>query len=161
MKTLFLVRHAKAGRDDPALPDRERPLDERGSEDAPLMGRRLARHHVQPDLIISSPAVRALSTAQAFAHALGYAPQRIAIETRLYASTAETLLAVVRSLDKKLGCVMLFSHNPQISELAQHLAGEVAYLSTCAVVELRYDMKSWSDIGVIAPSKVKLDGPKL
>jgi phosphohistidine phosphatase len=161
MKTLFLVRHAKASRDNPALPDHERPLHERGHEDAPLMGGRLAQRHVKPDLIISSPAVRALSTAQAFAHALGYEPQRIASEARLYASTADTLLAVVRSLDKKLDCVMLFSHNPQLSELAQQLSGEVSYLNTCAVLELRYDTKSWSDIGVIVPSKVKLDAPKL
>ena len=161
MKTLFLVRHAKASRDDQALPDRERPLNERGHTDAPLMGQRLARHHVQPDLLLSSPAVRALTTAQAFAHELGYEPQRIAIEPRLYASTADQLLAVVRSLDPKLGCVMLFSHNPQLSELAQRLSGEVSYLSTCAVLELRYDIKSWSEIGVSAPSKVKLSAPKL
>lgn len=161
MKTLFLVRHAKASHDNPVLPDRERPLNEQGHADAPLMGRRLVRHHVKPELIISSPAVRALTTAQAFAHELGYEPQRIASETRLYASTADMLLAVVRSLDNQLGCVMLFSHNPQLSELAQQLSGEISYLSTCAVVELRYDIKSWSDIGIIAPSKVKLNAPKL
>jgi len=64
MKTLFLVRHAKSSRDDPTLPDKERPLNDRGMRDAPRMGERLAAHDVKPDLILSSPAVRALATAQ-------------------------------------------------------------------------------------------------
>src|SRR5262245_16049331 len=56
MKTLFLVRHAKSARDDPSLPDKERPLNDRGMRDAPKMGQRLAKRHVKPDLILSSPA---------------------------------------------------------------------------------------------------------
>ena len=71
MKTLFLVRHAKSNRDDPALADRDRPLAERGRKDAPEMGKRLARHDVKPDLIVSSPALRALTTAEIAASALG------------------------------------------------------------------------------------------
>ena len=66
MKTLFLIRHAKSSRDDPALPDKERPLNERGQRDAPRMGERLAKQDVKPDLILSSP-VRALATAEIIA----------------------------------------------------------------------------------------------
>jgi len=64
MKTLLLIRHAKSSRDDIALPDKDRPLDERGKRDAPKMGERLAKRDVKPDLILSSPARRALTTAQ-------------------------------------------------------------------------------------------------
>ena len=125
MKTLFLVCHAKSSRDDPSLPDRERPLDERGLRDAPAMGKRLAERKIKPDLLVSSPAVRALTTAHLIADELGYARDDIAIDDRLYASSADGLLAVVRVLDNKLGSVMLFGHNPEFTDLAQRLSGEI------------------------------------
>jgi phosphohistidine phosphatase len=160
MKTLILVRHAKSGRDDPGLPDRDRTLNERGREDAPKMGRRLAGRKVKPDLVISSPAVRALSTAQAIAREIGYEEGRIAVDDRLYASSPDTLLAVVRGQDPKLDCVMLFGHNPEFSALAQELSGAIEDMPTCAVAELRFDTSSWRDVGGIAPSDVSLDAPK-
>ena len=81
MKILFLVRHAKSSRDDPSLPDRNRPLNDRGLHDAPMMGQRLSRSGVKPDRLVSSPALRALTTAQLVADAIGYPRQDIAIET--------------------------------------------------------------------------------
>ena len=160
MKTLLLVRHAKSSRDDPALSDRERPLNDRGQKDAPVMGQRLAKRHVKPDLVISSPAVRAVATAQAMAREIGYELRDIAIDERLYASTADALLAVVQSLDKKAACVMLFGHNPEMTELARCLSGEISDMPTCAVAELRYDVKSWREVGRTAPLKSTLDAPK-
>ena len=161
MKTLLLVRHAKSSRDDPALSDRERPLNDRGQKDAPMMGQRLAKRHVKPDLIISSPALRALATAQAIAREIGYELRDIAIDERLYASTADALLAVVQSLDKKADCVMLFGHNPEMTELARRLSGEISDMPTCAVAEFRYNVMAWRDVGGTAPSKSMLDAPKL
>jgi phosphohistidine phosphatase SixA len=102
MKTLFLVRHAKSSRDDLSLPDRDRPLDDRGKQDAPKMGKRLAKRDVRPDLLLSSPALRALTTAQVMAEELGCKGKDIVVDDRLYASNADDLLAVVRALDKKL-----------------------------------------------------------
>jgi phosphohistidine phosphatase SixA len=67
VKTLFLIRHAKSSWDDPALPDKDRPLGDRGRRDAPKMGKRLAKGDVEPDLILSSPARRALKTAEIIA----------------------------------------------------------------------------------------------
>lgn len=160
MKTLFLVRHAKSSRDDPSLPDRERPLDERGLRDAPAMGKRLAERKVKPDLLVSSPAVRALTTAHLIADELGYARDDIAIDDRLYASSADDLLGVVRVLDNKLGTVMLFGHNPEFTDLAQRLSGEITDMPTCAVARFRFDTKAWADVGDITPSKVSLDSPK-
>lgn len=160
MKTLFLVRHAKSSRDDPSLPDRERPLDERGLRDAPAMGKRLAERKIKPDLLVSSPAVRALTTAHLIADELGYARDDIAIDDRLYASSADGLLAVVRVLDNKLGSVMLFGHNPEFTDLAQRLSGEITDMPTCAVAKFRFDTKAWADVGESTPSKVSLDSPK-
>ena len=71
-RTLLLVRHAKSSWDDVALPDKERPLADRGKRDAPMMGKRLAKRQVKPDLILTSPARRALSTAEIIAKELNY-----------------------------------------------------------------------------------------
>ena len=100
MKTLFLVRHAKSSRDDLSLSDRDRPLDDRGKQDAPMMGKRLAKRDVKPDLLVSSPALRALTTAQLIAGELGYKRKDIVVDDRLYASSPDDLLAVIRALDK-------------------------------------------------------------
>ena len=72
MKTLFLIRHAKSSWDDPALSDKDRPLGDRGRRDAPRMGKRLAKRNVRPDLILSSSARRALTTAEIIAKKLDY-----------------------------------------------------------------------------------------
>ena len=121
MKKLFLVRHAKSSRDDPSLPDRDRPLDDRGKQDGPKMGKRLAQRDVKPDLLLSSPALRALTTAQLIAEEVGYERNAIVVDDRLYASDADELLDVIRALDKKLNRVMLFGHNPEFTDLAHRL----------------------------------------
>lgn len=160
MKTLFLVRHAKSSRDDPSLPDKDRPLDERGTHDAPKMGKRLAKRDVKPELIVSSPATRALATARLIAEEIGYRRKDIVLNDRLYASDADELLAVIRELDDKLDCVMLFGHNPEFTELAHRLSNEIADMPTCAVAEFSFDAKSWSDVGKVEPANVALDYPK-
>ena len=160
MKTLFLIRHAKSSRDDPSLADRDRPLNDRGLHDAPMMGQRLSRSGVKPDRLVSSPALRALTTARLIADAIGYPRQDIAIDDSIYESSPERLLAVIRGLDDKLDRVMIFGHNPEFAELAHRLAPEITEMPTCAVAELRFDARAWADVGVLDPAKVKLDTPK-
>jgi phosphohistidine phosphatase len=160
MKTLFLVRHAKSSRDDPSLPDRERPLNDRGLDDAPRMGKRLSKRGVKPDLLVSSPALRALTTAQLIADEIGYARKNIAVDERLYASSPDDLLAVICALDDKLGRVMLFGHNPEFTELAHRLSSEIVDMPTCAVAEFRFDAKAWADVAELGPAKAELDAPK-
>ena len=160
MKTLFLVRHAKSSRDDPSLPDRDRPLDDRGKQDGPKMGKRLAKRDVKPDLLLSSPALRALTTAQLIAEEIGYKPKDIVVDDRLYASDADNLLAVIRALDRNLNRVMLFGHNPEFTDLAHRLSSEFIEMPTCAIVEFNFDTKAWSDVGERKPAKVILDYPK-
>jgi phosphohistidine phosphatase len=160
MKTLFLVRHAKSSRDDPSLPDRIRPLDDRGRQDAPKMGKRLAKRDVKPDLVVSSPALRALTTAQLIAEEVGYKRKDIVVDDRLYASNPDDLLAVIRELDKKLDRVMLVGHNPEFTDLAHRLSSEIIDMPTSAVAEISFDTKAWSDVGEIEPARAMLDYPK-
>jgi phosphohistidine phosphatase len=160
MKTLFLVRHAKSSKDDPTLADRDRPLADRGRKDAPEMGRRLARRGVKTDLLVSSPALRALTTAQLMADEIGIERDKIVVEERLYASSADGLLAVIRALDSKVGCVMLFGHNPEFTELAHRLSPAIDHMPTCAVAEFRFDTRKWPDVGELEPAQATLEQPR-
>src|SRR2546426_10315742 len=99
MRLLTLVRHAKSSWDYPELSDFERPLNERGRRDAPAMAQRISRLPPKPDLLMSSPATRALATARLFAETLGFPMQDITIDARIYDASPETLLNVVRQLD--------------------------------------------------------------
>lgn len=160
MKVLFLVRHAKSSRDDPVLPDKERPLNDRGMRDAPKMGERLAKNDAKPDLILSSPALRALATAQIIAKKLDYTVKDIVVDERLYAATPDDLLKVIHEVADKPKRLMLFGHNPELALLAYRLSSKIADMPTCAVAEFAFDTKSWSNVGKQDPSKVTLYSPK-
>ena len=160
MKTLFLIRHAKSSWDVTALPDKDRPLSDRGKRDAPKMGKRLAKRDAKPDLILSSPARRALTTAEIIAKKLDYKRKNIAVEDRLYSRAVDDLLNVVQKLSDKVERVMLFGHNPELTEFAHRLSSEISHMPTCAVAEFMFSAKSWSNIGKAKLAKVALDYPK-
>jgi phosphohistidine phosphatase len=82
------------------------------------------------------------------------------VDDRLYAVEADDLLHVIHKLGNKLERVMLFGHNPELTELAHRLSSEITHLPTCAVAEFKFDAKSWSNIGKVKPAKVALDYPK-
>ncbi|SFA89127.1 SixA phosphatase family protein [Azotobacter beijerinckii] len=160
MKTLWLVRHAKSSWDDAALADRDRPLADRGWRDVAKMGRRLAQRGVTPDLILSSPTIRALATAEAIARALDYGRKHIVVDDRLYTCQADDLLEVVQALGDQPKSVLLVGHNPELSEFAHLLSSEITYLPTCTVAEFRFATKSWAEVGKIPSERVMLDYPK-
>ena len=160
MKTLILIRHAKSSWDDMALGDKDRPLNDRGKRDAPKVGERLAKRHARPDLILSSPATRALATAQIIAEKLDYKGSNIVVNDRLYAVEADELLDVIRQIDDGAESVMLIGHNPELSELAHRLSSKITHLPTCAVAEFTFDSKSWKRIGKDKPAKVALEYPR-
>jgi phosphohistidine phosphatase len=160
MKTLFLVRHAKSSWNDAALPDRDRPLNDRGRHEAQEMGRRLAERGVKPDLVVSSPAVRALATAEAIAKMLDYKRKDIVVNDHLYAGRADDLFDVIQELGDRPRRVMLVGHNPELTDLAHHFSSEIVRMPTCAIAEFTFDGKSWSDIRKVKPLEVALDGPK-
>ena len=119
----------------------------------------MAKRDVKPDLILSSPAVRALRTAEIIAKKLDYR-RKIVVDERLYAVGAGDLLDVIHQIGDKVERVMLFGHNPGLTELAHRLSGEITHMPTCAVAEFTFDAKSWSKIGRIKPAEVLLDYPK-
>ena len=160
MKTLYLIRHAKSSWDDMALADEDRPLNRRGKRDAPKVGERLAKRRPKPDLILSSPATRAVMTAEIIAKKLDYKRSKIVLDDRLYAVSADDLLEVIHQLDDKVERVMLIGHNPELTGLAHRLSSKITHLPTCAVAEFRFDAKSWARIGKDKPTRVALEYPK-
>lgn len=154
MPLLTLIRHAKSSWDYPELSDFERPLNERGRRDAPRMATRLARELRAPLTLISSPATRALSTARVFAEALAVDFDAVRIEPRIYEASRRALLELVKALPDDSPKVLLFGHNPGLSELAQTLTDcPFDEMPTCAVVQLQIEGRSWKQL---APGKGRL-----
>ena len=120
MPTLYLLRHAKSSWDDPALPDRERPLAPRGRRDAKRIAKHLVRLGLEPELVVCSSAVRTRETLELVRPALG--ASTIELEDDLYAASADELLARIHLVPDTVGSVMLIGHNPGLQALALLLA---------------------------------------
>jgi len=159
--TLTLIRHAKSGWADPGLDDFLRPLNERGRRDAPEMGRRLREHGVQPALIVSSPAKRAIKTARIIAGALDFPEADIVENPGIYAAAADELLELIRRLPEGKQDVMLVGHNPGFTDLANLLLrSKIEDIPTCGVVRLALDTPHWRDIEPQCASLLLVDFPK-
>ena len=161
MLRLTLIRHAKSSWGDPSLKDFDRPLNERGLRDAPQMGRRLKDRLAAPDLLISSPALRAVTTARLLAESLGYPADAIQTEDMLYNASMQDLLAIVRLQDSRRAHVALVAHNPGLSQLSDYLCeGQTGDLPTCAVVSLSFELDDWRAIERDIASLDLFDYPK-
>ena len=144
MKTLTLVRHAKSSWKDTSLRDRDRPLNRRGERDAPVMGKRVTESGIRPSLLISSPAVRAWTTAKAFAEAIGYPREFLQRKEDLYLASLDTLLDVVAAQEAGFNNVMLFGHNPGLTDFANYLSpGLTQNVPTAGVVSVNFDRDDW------------------
>lgn len=120
--TLILMRHAKSGWPDDGRPDFDRPLAPRGEKDAPRMGKWLRRHGLVPDLVVSSPALRARETARRVADKLRIPAMRIVFDERLYEATLRRLRDVITTHGADSSMLLLVGHNPGFEELLVHLA---------------------------------------
>ena|SRR2546428_4772017 len=160
MKTLYLIRHAKS--DQTVLgSDFDRPLNERGLKDAPKMAKRLLKRKVHPDLIISSPAKRALTTAKTFAETLNYGLKNIYEEILIYEASTSTLLSVINNIDDKYKVVLLFGHNPGITYIINYLTNsDLDNLPTCGLVKIEFEFDSWKLVSAAGGTVSYLDYPK-
>ncbi len=161
MKRLYVIRHAKSSWSDPSLGDFERTLNKRGKRDAPLMGARMKKDGARPDMIVSSPAKRAMKTSRAIAKALGFPAGKITKETAVYEASLQDLVGVVRELPDDCGEVILVGHNPGFSDLAGYLASDASiYMPTCAVCCIDLEVESWGDVSGGLGRMVSYDYPK-
>ncbi len=144
MKKLFLVRHAKSDWDNSYLKDIDRTLSERGYNNANQMSQQLAEI---PDVMISSPAVRAISTALIFARNTNYYPNNIIIREELYETSVREYLSVIQNIDNRFQSAMVFAHNPTISDFANSLIKALPMdMVTCAIVGISFDTDDWKKV---------------
>jgi len=152
-KLLLILRHAKSSWESPDLSDHDRPLNNRGKRDAPMMGRKLLKEGLVPHLIISSSAIRAHTTAKKIAKACKYEDQ-ILIDPTLYGSGHSDYLNVLKSQADRHDIIMLVGHNPISEQLVEVLTGEIVTMPTCAVACIGLPITSWKQI--IAKTKGEL-----
>lgn len=160
MKSLHLVRHAKSSWDDLSVSDFDRPLNERGRKSAAFMAKRWLESDKPLNLIVSSPAKRALDTARIVAHGLEHLEVTLTTDANIYEAHVNDLLEVVNSISDDVHHVMLIGHNPSMSQLVEFLSGEAVELPTCAMVEIILDIDSWKEVSRGLGSFKSLDYPK-
>lgn len=146
MKTLLIVRHAKSSWDSADISDIDRPLNDRGKRDAPVMAQRLIKAGVVIDRFVSSPAKRARSTAEHFAHAYDRKSKEILQVPDLYHADIPLFKQVVAGLDDDDDTVAIFSHNPGITAFANALTDiRLDNMPTCAIFAVRNEVAHWKD----------------
>ena len=145
MKTLLLLRHAKSSRDDPRLSDFDRPLNDRGKDDAKLVGRYLGKQEIKIDVIVSSPARRARRTAERVLEAAGLANQLVSDE-RIYEASVAQLLKVISEIEVTAGVALLIGHNPGFEDLLTRLTDRAGSMATASLACISLDVTEWRDV---------------
>jgi len=139
MKTLYLVRHAKSDWADEDLSDIDRPLNKRGYRDAKMMSELMKEKKMLPDLIITSPAIRAITTALIFCRNFNLSYANIVISSNLYATDVKHYMAKIGLVDNRYQSIMLFGHNPIITDLANTLTKAFTQnIPTSGIVGIRH-----------------------
>lgn len=159
MKKLYIIRHAKSDWEDSNLDDYDRPLNKRGQKDAPFMGQILASKNIKPDLIISSPALRAITTANLIAEEIHY-EKTITPNQYIYEAYVTSLQEIIQYIHDSNDTVFLVGHNPGVSALAYMLCGLKENLPTCSIVEIEFDCNSWMDACKENGKFISLEYPK-
>lgn len=145
MKTLLLMRHAKSSWDNSRLTDYERPLNERGRRDAPRMGRLLRHEDLTPDLIITSSAKRAATTAELVALELAL-DSDIRYTEMLYLADPDAYIRQARQVGDDIETLLMVGHNPGIQELVEQLTGQEEEMSTAALAYIRASIEKWPEL---------------
>ena len=145
MKTLFVLRHAKSSWDNPDLADFERPLNSRGLDAARFIGTLIYDRHLEPEIIVSSPAKRAKQTA-VLVKELGEISKSIVFDERIYEASPLTLFNLIREFDDKYDSVLIVGHNPGFENLVRSLTGETVSMPTAALARINLDIEKWSDV---------------
>lgn len=150
MKKVVLIRHAKAELSSSTASDFDRPLAARGHRDAQKLSDKLLESGLKPDLIISSPALRAQSTAKIFADKFSYNEKQILLDIEVYKNGYKAILdnlLKLEPLSNTINTVFIFGHNPDISAVLLYLSGERGiHLTTSSVACLSFPINSWTEV---------------
>jgi phosphohistidine phosphatase len=162
MKNLLIIRHAKSSWDNITQQDFDRPLNDRGNRDAPVMAKRLLKRDIEIDAFVSSSANRALSTATYFAETYEKKQKHIIQVETLYHAEVNTFYKVVSELEDDLKTVAIFSHNPGVTEFVNSLTtSRIDNMPTCGIFAVKADIKKWKDFASSTKEFWFFDYPKL
>lgn len=145
MKNLLIMRHAKSSWEFTNLSDHDRPLNDRGKRDAPRMGKVLLKERLIPQLIISSSAARARSTAEKVAKMSRYNGE-ISIDSSLYRAGSSAYMNALRRLTNQTDTVLIVGHNPDAEHLVEILTGNVMTIPTCGLAYVKLSIERWLDL---------------
>jgi phosphohistidine phosphatase len=160
-RTLYIVRHAKSSWDIEGISDIDRPLKLRGIRAAYEMARRIKIDRYLPDLLVTSPANRALHTATIFMRVFEHKFDKLKISEKLYGTGVGVIKKVVASQPDTVRKLMIFGHNPDFSDFATMLSGNsYIELPTCGICRIIFEMDSWSDISKAKVKDSYIDYPK-
>lgn len=161
MKHLLLVRHGKSEWGNAHLQDFDRPLNPRGHRDAIEMAIRLQQKDLVPQVLISSPALRAITTADHFAQLWEKPAGQMKQEEKIYEADITGLLEVVNHLSNNLHRAAIFGHNPGFTDFANYLSnGNIYNIPTCGIVLLEFQTDDWAEIGKGTGTLIDFDYPK-
>ncbi len=147
MKTLYFFRHAKSSWEEAGQSDFDRPLLETGIKRTKKVIHYLEKRGITADLIISSPAVRALETAKLVAAGIGYPADKIVIEKKIYDGYYTKILEIIYGTPNEIGSLMIFGHNPTITLLAnQFVRPEIEMIPTSGVACITFMTSKWEEI---------------
>ncbi|MCK6605332.1 MAG: histidine phosphatase family protein [Ignavibacteriaceae bacterium] len=161
MKRLIFLRHAKSSWDYPLLEDFERPLNERGRADAPVMAQLMKENNLKPSLIISSFANRAAATAVTIARGIGYHEENIIFEALIYFGHSDDIITFLSSESNTYETLMIVGHNPELTICVNKLCGEgVDDIPTCGIVVLESEINNWNETDTAEWKLVLFDSAK-
>lgn len=160
-RRLTLLRHAKSDWNSPTRNDYDRPLNARGKRDAPRIGQQLRKRGLHPQLILSSSALRAISTARIVAAELGYDAESVQTDDDLYLATPKKILQILREKGAPYADVLLVGHNPGLTDLANLISdARIDNIPTCGAISVELDGRDWSSLSDHAAQLAWFDCPK-
>ncbi len=159
MKKLYLIRHAKSDWSNPSLDDYDRPLNKRGKKNAPKIGEYFNKKKVYPDLIISSPAYRARSTALKIAKQINYL-ETIEFNEHLYEASLKTILEIISFIKDVNDDVFIIGHNPSLNMLAFYLVDFNENIPTSGILEIEFNCNTWREVTKSNAKLLSFEYPK-
>jgi len=146
MKTIYFIRHAKSSWDQP-ISDVDRPLNDRGKNDAHHIGKKLLDKELKFDAIYSSIANRAQSTANIVVSEMGIDQKQISLKKELYTFESNGVVNFIKQLPDTHQNILVLGHNPAFTAVV-NLYGSIQFdnLPTCGVVAIKFDIQNWYDL---------------
>lgn len=160
-RKLYIIRHGKSSWDHPGLDDIDRPLSDRGTRNASEMAKRLEERGTVPELLLSSPANRALNTALIMLRSWNLEPDVLQIHDPIYEAYLKEIAQVVAAVPSEVKQLAIFGHNPTFTSYANvFLETSLDNLPTAGVVIVTLESEGWKGIGRKQVKECYVDYPK-